>query len=151
MVPGTHRVSSDDVGNKLEESRFVKTRVTQALVGALPRCRRWVGAVVFLTLAMLQISATAWAAGPALALEDSTPEVQAWPAITMLSDPGKRLKLEQVLQMKSEFKPPQTAYGTLGLRQDAVWLHIPFKVSAQSSGQWVMNIDYAVFITQTTY
>ena len=122
----------------------MKTRVIQALGGALPRCWRWVDAVVFLTLAMLQISATAWAAGPALALEDSTPEVQAWPAITMLSDPGKRLKLEQVLQMKSEFKPPQTAYGTLGLRQDAVWLHIPFKVSAQSSGQWVMNIDYAV-------
>ena len=122
----------------------MKTRVTQALVGALPGCWRWVGAVVFLTLAMLQIAATAWAAGPTLALEDSTPEVQAWPAITMLSDPGKLLKLEQVLQMKSEFKPPQTAYGTLGLRQDAVWLHIPFKVSGQSSGQWVMNIDYAV-------
>lgn len=66
---------------------------------------------------MLQISATAWAAGPALALEDSTPEVQAWPAITMLSDPGKLMKLKQVLQMKSEFKPPQTAYGTLGLRE----------------------------------
>ena len=84
------------------------------------------------------------AAGAALVLQDSTPLVQAWPAVTVLSDPGKQLQLEQVLQMKAEFKPPQTAYGTLGLRKDAVWLHIPFEVSAQSSGQWVMDIDYAV-------
>ncbi len=128
----------------------MKTRVAQALVDtlvyALLRCCRRVGAVAFVTLTLLQLSATAWAAGPALALalEDSTPEVQAWPAITVLSDPGKLLKLEQVLQMKSEFKPPLTAYGTLGLRKDAVWLHIPFNVSTQSSGQWVMDINYAV-------
>ena len=128
-------------------SGSVKARVAQALVCARSRwrhCCRWVGVVAFVMLALLEFPATAWAAGPALALQDSTPLVQAWPAITVLSDPGKRLKLEQVLQMKSEFKPPQTAYGTLGLRKDAVWLHIPVNVSAQSSGQWVMDIDYAV-------
>ena len=79
-----------------------------------------------------------------LELQDSTPVVQVWPVVTLLSDPGKLLKLEQVMQMKTEFKPPQTAYGTLGLRKDAVWLHIPFNVSMQSSGQWVIDIDYAV-------
>ena len=126
----------------------MKTRVAQALVYtlvyALLRCCRRVGGLAFVTLTVLQLPVTAWAAGPALALQDSTPQVQAWPAITVLSDPGKLLTLEQVLQMKAEFKPPQTAYGTLGLRKDAVWLHIPFEVSAQSTGQWVMDIDYAV-------
>ena len=122
----------------------MKTRTCRKRGIALPLCRRWVGAVALVMLSMLGFPAMAWAAGSALALQDSTPLVQAWPAITVLSDPGKLLKLEQVLQMKAEFKPPRTAYGTLGLRKDAVWLHIPFDVSAQSSGQWVMNIDYAV-------
>ena len=97
-----------------------------------------------LTLALPGLMPAAWAAGPALELQDSTPLVQVWPAVTVLSDPGKLLKLEQVMQMKTEFKLPQTAYGTLGLRKDAVWLHIPFNVSTQSSGQWVIDIDYAV-------
>jgi diguanylate cyclase len=97
-----------------------------------------------LVLALLCLTTTAWAAAPALALQDATPLIQAWPAVTVLSDPGKKLSVEQVMQMKAEFKPPQTAYGTLGLRKDAVWLHIPFDVSAQSTGQWVMDIDYAV-------
>lgn len=97
-----------------------------------------------LALALPGLTPTAWAAVPALELQDSMPVVQVWPAVTVLSDPGKLLKLEQVMQMKTEFKPPQTAYGTLGLRKDAVWLHIPFNVSTQSSGQWVIDIDYAV-------
>ena len=97
-----------------------------------------------LTLILLSLPPAALAAGPALLLQDFNPLVQAWPAVTVLSDPDKKLSLQQVLTMQAEFKTPQSAYGTLGLRKDAVWLHIPFDVSAQSSGQWVMDIDYAV-------
>jgi diguanylate cyclase len=109
----------------------VTARIAQALASLLAR-------------ALLCMSASAWAAGPALVLQDATPLIQAWPAVTVLPDPDKKLNLEQVLTMQAEFKTPQTAYGTLGLRKDAVWLRIPFDVSAQSSGQWVMDIDYAV-------
>jgi diguanylate cyclase len=129
----------------------VNPRVTQVpgqyLAGLLTRCRvccRLVGNVAVLTFASLGLTTAAWADGPVLLLQESTPVVQAWPAVTVLSDPGKLLKLEQVVTMQADFKPPQTAYGTLGLRKDAVWLHIPFNVSAQSSGQWVIDIDYAV-------
>ncbi len=97
-----------------------------------------------LALVSLCMPASAWAVGAGLLLQDSTPLVQAWPAVTVLPDPDKKLNLEQVLAMRAEFKTPQTAYGTLGLRKDAVWLHIPFNVSEQSTGQWVMDIDYAV-------
>ncbi len=112
-------------------SEFVTARIAQALASLL-------------ALALLCTPASAWAVGAGLLLQDSTPLVQAWPAVTVLPDPDKKLNLEQVLAMRAEFKTPQTAYGTLGLRKDAVWLHIPFNVSEQSSGQWVMDIDYAV-------
>ena len=115
-----------------------------ALLSRLARGCRRIGAAPAVALVILGFAVTTWAAGPALELQDSTPVIQAWPAVTVLSDPGKQLKLEQVMALKSEFKAPQTAYGTLGLRKDAVWLHIPFDVSMQSTGQWVMDIDYAV-------
>ena len=104
----------------------------------------WVRNAAVLILTLLGLSVPALAADPALVLQDTTPLVQAWPVVTLLSDPEKRLTLEDVLQKKADFKPPQTAYGTLGLRTDAVWLHIPFEVSNQSTGQWVLDIDYAV-------
>ena len=125
----------------------MNTRILNALASVpamLYRCFCWIGHAAVLTLGCLGLAATALAATPALLLQDTLPLVQAWPMVTMLSDPAKQLKLEQVLQKKADFKAPQTAYGTLGLRRDAVWLHIPLEVSSQSSGQWVMNIDYAV-------
>ena len=105
----------------------MNARIAEAVASARDLCRLcfiWIRGAVLLTLALPGLTPSAWAAGPALELQDSTPVVQVWPAVTVLSDPGKLLKLEQVMQMKTEFKPPQTAYGTLGLRQDAVWLHI---------------------------
>ena len=125
----------------------MNARIAQAAASARDLwrlCLSWIRGAVLLALALPGLTPTAWAAVPALELQDSMPVVQVWPAVTVLSDPGKLLKLEQVMQMKTEFKPPQTAYGTLGLRKDAVWLHIPFNVSTQSSGQWVIDIDYAV-------
>ena len=42
------------------------------------------------------------------------------------------------------FETPTTAARTLGLREDAVWLRIPFSTSHNSSGLWVLDIDYPV-------
>jgi diguanylate cyclase (GGDEF)-like protein len=80
----------------------------------------------------------------ALLLDDSAPRVEAWPAVTVLSDPGKQLGLDEVRAAGARFAPPQSAYATLGLRKDAVWLRLPLAVSAQSDGRWILDIDYAV-------
>lgn len=79
-----------------------------------------------------------------IVLRDDSPLVQVWPSLTELSDPEKKLGIDQVLQAKDQFKSPQKAYGTLGLRKDAVWLHIPVSVTDQSNGLWVLDIDYPV-------
>ena len=78
----------------------------------------------------------------AIALDDAQPVVQVWPVVTILDDPQKTLTIEQILQTKPAFKVPDTAYGTLGMRKDAVWLHIPVSVPTQGSGLWVLDIDY---------
>ncbi len=79
-----------------------------------------------------------------LVLEDTVPVVQAWPAVTVFSDAGKSIRIERILSDAPVFTVPTTAYGTLGLRTDAVWLRIPLKVSPNSNAQWVFDIDYAV-------
>ena len=126
------------------KASITQGQVLASAVALCSICRRWISGTAMLTLILLSLPPAALAAGPALLLQDFNPLVQAWPSVTVLSDPDKKLSLQQVLTMQAEFKTPQSAYGTLGLRKDAVWLHIPFDVSAQSSGQWVMDIDYAV-------
>jgi diguanylate cyclase len=80
----------------------------------------------------------------ALVLDSATPTVQAWPVVTLLSDAKRELGIEQILASKDKFTPPTTAFGTLGMRDDPVWLKIPLSVAANNSGLWVLDIDYAV-------
>lgn len=102
------------------------------------------GLLVALTLfaGLVRTSAAQTPVQPLL-LDDSTPQVQVWPAVKVLSDPQKNLTIEQVQTRVADFKTPDTAYGTLGLRTDAVWLRVPVRVSAQSSVFWVLDVDYA--------
>ena len=92
----------------------------------------------------LFMSAAAEMASPALILKDQQALVEAWPAVTILSDPDKKFSLPEVLAMQEHFALPQSAYGTLGLRKDVVWLRIPVTVSTQSDGLWALDINYAV-------
>lgn len=103
-------------------------------------------AALFCALAFLLLGAAGPAHGAlaALALDDAQPVVQLWPSVTILPDPGKTLGIDQILASKAAFKKPETAYGTLGLRKDAVWLHVAVSVGAQGDGLWVLDIDYAV-------
>jgi diguanylate cyclase len=80
-------------------------------------------------------------AGP-LWLSETTPVVQAWPAVTLLSDPSHTLTLAQVLAQPERFAPPPSPHATLGPRKEAVWLRIPVAVSAQATPRWVLDIDY---------
>lgn len=96
-----------------------------------------------LCMAMGAAPAVAAAALPAmLVLDDSTPSIQAWPAVTVLADPTRALAIGDVTASK-QFAAPQTANGTLGLRREVMWLHIPLTVSERSDGEWVFDVDYA--------
>lgn len=79
-----------------------------------------------------------------LFLDDTAPLVHAWPAVTILADPQKNLTIDDVLKSAAKFETPKTAYATLGMRTDAVWLHIPFSVSPENNGIWVFDAEYPV-------
>lgn len=93
---------------------------------------------------LLVLPVRAAAAPPVVQLDDATPRVVAWPAVTVLSDPGKALTLNEVRARSERFAPPDTAPGTLGHRRDAVWLRLPLQVAANSDGRWVLDLEYAV-------
>ncbi len=62
----------------------------------------------------------------------------------MLADPTRKLTVEEVLARLPEFEVPRGAAGTLGVRQDAVWLRIPLAVAQAPGHPWIVNIDYPV-------
>jgi diguanylate cyclase len=99
------------------------------------------------SLFLLLVSQLAWSgaafAGQVIALDDAQPTVQVWPSVTILEDAKKSLTISDILVNKPAFKTPETAYGTLGMRQEAVWLHFPVSVAANGTGLWVLDVDYA--------
>jgi two-component system sensor histidine kinase/response regulator len=103
---------------------------------------RWRAQLAALLLALLPV--LAGAAPAALVLDDQHGQVDAWPALTLLSDPHGRLSAGAALAAADSFAPPRSAYATLGVHKDVVWLKIPVKLAANSDGQWVLHIDYAV-------
>ncbi|MGO4378225.1 response regulator [Pseudoduganella sp. RAF19] len=78
-----------------------------------------------------------------LLLDDQAGNVEAWPAVTILNDPAGTLAPEAVLS-SHEFSVPTSAYATLGVHKEVVWLRVPVSVSPNSDGQWVLNMDFAV-------
>ena len=78
-----------------------------------------------------------------LLLDDSRERIEAWPAVGVLFDAGGKLTLDGVLRARADFVHPRSAYATLGVRDEAVWVRIPVVVPATSDGTWVMDIDYA--------
>lgn len=79
-----------------------------------------------------------------IALDDRVPSVDLWPQVRIWSDPGKDIGIEQILRNPPAFEAPTTAARTLGIRDDAVWLRIPFSVAPDSSGTWVLDLNYPV-------
>ena len=52
------------------------------------------------------------------------------------------MTIADALAARSQFKRPESAYATLGVRTDAAWLRVPFAVGTASDGHWVLDIDY---------
>ena len=65
-----------------------------------------------LVLLLAMLSAKSWAG--ALLLDDRTPSIDAWPALTIMKDPAAVLTAEGVLARLNEFTPPTSAYAALG-------------------------------------
>ena len=78
-----------------------------------------------------------------LQLDDGAERIEAWPALSVLHDVSGAMAVEQVQAAAAAFAAPQTAYATLGVHDDVVWLKIPLAVGAASDGRWVLDIDYA--------
>lgn len=95
-----------------------------------------------LAWALLGAAVALPAAANPLLLHDTRPPPAAWPALELVSDPSHELTLEQVRRQPRQGIGPVA--GTLGLRRDTVWLHLPLQLDAGSDGRWVLDIGYAV-------
>jgi diguanylate cyclase len=82
--------------------------------------------------------------GVLLALNDRAGSIQAWPRLSMLADPTRALTLEDIRNRLQQFSPPASAYATLGIKNEVVWLHIPVAVAADSDGEWIIDLGYAL-------
>ena len=111
-------------------------------MSAWPGC--WRGLLCALLLALLFPGVLlAQAPGAPLVLDDRSERIEAWPAVTVLFDKSHRLTLAQALKVDNGFAVPRSAYATVGMCDEAVWVRIPVAVPAGSDGTWVLDIDYA--------
>jgi signal transduction histidine kinase/DNA-binding response OmpR family regulator/HPt (histidine-containing phosphotransfer) domain-containing protein len=92
---------------------------------------------------LLLLPGAAWSAPAPLLLDDARGHIDAWPALTVLSDPGGKLDVDGARAAAGRFTVPDSAYATLGVHRDVLWLRIPVAVAPGGIGDWILNIDYA--------
>jgi two-component system sensor histidine kinase/response regulator len=95
-------------------------------------------------LALAANETTPTAAASALLLDAHHDHVDAWPAVTILADADGKLSPAQALADARRYMAPASAHATLGVHKDVIWLRIPVTLPADSDGEWILNIDYAV-------
>lgn len=78
----------------------------------------------------------------AVILSDAAPRVDVWRSLTLLQDRERALTIESALSARERFRPPETAHGTLGVREGAVWLRLPFRRGDSQDAHWVFEINY---------
>ena len=96
---------------------------TSPLSFFLPAWRRllaWLALLLWMpALALAQTS---------LQLDSGRDVIDAWPAVTVMTDPGGAITPEQALAQTSRFAAPTSAQATLGVHKDVVWLRIPVAI-----------------------
>lgn len=80
----------------------------------------------------------------ALQLDAATASVEAWPAVSLFSDPTRQASLEDVLAQRDRFAAPAAAYATLGMGRDVVWLRLPLRLGEGAGREWILDIDYTL-------
>ncbi|HEX8603146.1 MAG TPA: response regulator [Pseudoduganella sp.] len=130
----------------LRPRRHSRFKGNAALVALLAALRIMLVAIAVSMAAGWGGSAAASPSAPAapVLLDDALREADAWPALTMLSDPERRLDAPAALAASGRFAPPVTARGTTGKEQRVLWLRIPVQVPAGAAGQWVLALNYAL-------
>ncbi|TXC66667.1 GGDEF domain-containing protein [Piscinibacter aquaticus] len=97
--------------------------------------------LIALSTALL-LSAAAQAA-PALLIDGSSQRVEAWPSVTILPDESGETDITAAMAAADRFEPPRSAYATLGLRKEPVWLRIPIRWTGGGGPTWMLDIDYS--------
>ncbi len=79
-----------------------------------------------LILAVVCLAASLAArAAPALLIDGSSQRLEAWPAVSVLPDVGGEMDIAAAMAAAQRFEAPRSAYATLGLHKEPVWLRIP--------------------------
>jgi two-component system sensor histidine kinase/response regulator len=88
----------------------------------------------------------AFGAAPArvLQLDDALGRIAAWPAVEVMYDASGTLGVGHALAADAAFAAPRSAYATLGVHKEVVWLRIPIALAPGSDGRWILDVDYAV-------
>lgn len=68
--------------------------------------------------------------------------VELWGAVRMLAERGDKLTPQQALNRAATFEFPETPQSNLGVRLDAVWLHVELDVSPDAPENWIFDVDY---------
>ncbi|WP_428576561.1 7TMR-DISMED2 domain-containing protein, partial [Piscinibacter sp.] len=93
-------------------------------------------------LGWLALSALVHAAPP-LVIDGSSQRVEAWPSVTMLPDESGEMDITAAMAAADRFEVPRSAYATLGLRKEPVWLRFPVSWTGGGGPTWMLDIDYA--------
>lgn len=83
----------------------------------------------------------AWAQA-GLVLRADQLAIDPWAQVRVLAEDGAPLGVNEVLKRLAEFRPPQDPKYNLGMRREAVWLHIPVEVPRSDAGRWILDVDY---------
>ena len=100
----------------------------------------WLGLMLLLTMMVLAQPAKATTG---VLLDGIAQDVDAWDAVSTLSDPDGSLDIQGVLTKARDLQPVQGPHANLGSRQDVVWMRVPVRVATIDGGRWLADIDYA--------
>jgi diguanylate cyclase len=103
-------------------------------------------AKVFVALVLLVTNISVYAEEP-LALDVRAGTVQLWPRTTLLFETDKVLSVNDARDAVAQFERPKNDYSTLGVRQQAVWLRVPFFTGGADTASspelsWIFEIEY---------
>ncbi len=82
-------------------------------------------------------------AAPPLVIDGSAQRVEVWPSLTILPDESGEMDITAAMAAADRFEVPRSAYATLGLRKEPVWLRIPVRWTGGGGPNWMLDIDYA--------
>ena len=94
-----------------------------------------------LAWALAWLCSSGWAQS-GLLLSGSKGQVNAWPAVTALSDPAGAWTLDDARQRAAQFATPQVPEANFGVQRQPMWLRLPLQVQG-TEGRWTLQIDYA--------